>query len=389
MTDAPFYGLRQPTVWAPLPKTFSFSSLQGLKGCPRRWQFIRSAWGEYDRFPERPQPAAIEGGIIHEALDLLAKEVGRCGRPAIESKQFARALARSKFWEFFADQVNAWNARLKTHPRAGPRYVLRTSPRDLANQTVRLFREQYQPSGEHADVLTEPTTPPEPTASGPDLLSRLHARRALTELQLRHPSLPLTGVLDMVSVDDTGVTTIVDFKTGVQKPAHEEQLRIYAMLWWRVTGEQPGRVAVQYLDTRWQESVSERDLIAAESAVVDDIRRASEELVRRPAAARTGHDCQWCPVRARCDEGWTWVQQSKGQATGIVSLQVAVASEPTDAGFLATRDDLEEVAIVFDSAVSRMLPPLGPGDRLRIVDAVLREKGKEVQLLPWTEVYVL
>jgi hypothetical protein len=394
VSEGSFYELKEPTNWALAPTTFSFSSLQALKSCPRRWQFINSRWGEFVRFPERPQPAAIEGQIIHESLDMLAKEVGRIGRPPIGSPQFSSALERCKFWDFFTLEVNDWNARLKAHPRAGPRYVLRTKPRDLANQAVRLFREQYQSVGGNDQLAVAPkeVVSLEAATPGQSILSRLRACGALSELRLQHPSLPLIGVLDLVSVDASGFTTIVDFKTGLRRTAHEEQLRLYAMLWWRVTGDRPARVVIQYLDSTWKAALDESDLVDAEIAVEQEIRRANEELVRQPAPARVGEDCLWCAVRPRCDDGWAWVNRAKrptasGPRTSI-SLQVTVTSDSTATGFLATQSEGSEVAIVFDEAVGRTLPPIRANSQIRIVDAAFRAEGKEIQISPWTEIYL-
>lgn len=146
MTGDLFYDLQEPTAWAQPPQTYSFSSLQSLRTCPRRWQLTHSAWGQHASFPERPQPAAIEGRIIHQALDLLARELGRHGRPPIASAAFRESVDRCGFWPFFATQVDIWNRRLAAHPRAGPRDVLRSKPRDLANQAISLFRDRYQTS---------------------------------------------------------------------------------------------------------------------------------------------------------------------------------------------------------------------------------------------------
>ena len=77
MTSDSFYDLKEPTSWARSPSTYSFSSLQAMRACPRRWQLLHSTWGSYSRFPERAHPAAIEGQIVHEALDLLGRELGR------------------------------------------------------------------------------------------------------------------------------------------------------------------------------------------------------------------------------------------------------------------------------------------------------------------------
>ena len=385
------YDLKEPTTWAQPPRSYSFSSVQAIRACPRRWQLVRSGWGPFSNFPERPQPAAIEGQIVHDALDLLAREVGRRGRPPIASAGFRAALERCGFWAFFVTQVEEWDQRLASHPRAGPRYVLRTKPRELANQAVCLFRERYRPGIAQPVDAAVPDLAGAIGGTGASTLSLLQARGALSELRLEHPSLPLVGVLDVVALERDRSASVVDFKTGARKPAHEGQLLLYAMLWWRVTGTRPGRAVVQYLDSKWVLSPGQHDLVAAEKSIAKEIGRATDALSVRPAAARPGEECTWCPVRPRCNEGWAWSEKAPRATTNSkpIDVEVSVSSKPTPTGFLGTRSNGDEVSLVFDAAVGCGLPAAKTGDRFRIVDAAQGTSAKEIVLLPWTEMYRL
>ena len=53
-----------------------------------------------------------------------------------------------------------------------------------------------------------------------------------------HPTLPVHGVIDLLRRDAAG-THVVDFKTGTPKPEHRDQFALYALLWWRATGDLP------------------------------------------------------------------------------------------------------------------------------------------------------
>lgn len=389
MSAASFYDLTGPTAWAKQPSRFSFSSLQVLRACPRRWQLLHSAWGEHPRFPERPHPAAIEGQIVHDALDLLARELGRHGRPPIGSVGFRAALDGCGFWAFFVTQVEDWNRRLASHPRAGPRYVLRTMPGDLANQAVALFRERYvaaDGTGVEHRVL-RPFAGTE-DVDGATLLRLLRERGSLSELRLKHPVLPLVGAVDVVEIDANACTAIVDFKTGARKEAHREQVLLYALLWLRVTGTMPDSAVVQYLDSSWVTSPSEGELLAFEAAVDAEIQQARASVSARPAAACPGSECTWCPVRPRCDEGWALsTKGSKARGARATDIEIVVARDPSATGFLGTIPNGQEIAVVFEAAVGRGLAAAKEGDRFRVVDAVPRDDGKEIRLMPWTEMY--
>jgi len=46
-----FYDLQWPTVWAAPPSTWSSTSLDEVEACPRRWQLLRSRWGDFVILP--------------------------------------------------------------------------------------------------------------------------------------------------------------------------------------------------------------------------------------------------------------------------------------------------------------------------------------------------
>ena len=139
-----FYELPNPTQWAVAPLVWSSSTLDEADACPRRWQLLNSRWGELERFPVRPHPAAIEGQIVHDALDRLTRACGQRGQPAVGSAEFAGALVDADFFPGFARAIAYWQSRLLSHPRPGPAFRLRTRAEDLANRAVRMFREQYR-----------------------------------------------------------------------------------------------------------------------------------------------------------------------------------------------------------------------------------------------------
>jgi len=378
------YQLKVPSKWAPAPKRFSFTSLQTIGSCPRRWQLVQSAWGTSPRFPERWHPSAVEGQIVHEALDRLSRALSLVGRPPVGSPAFQAAATQCGFWEFFAAQVETWNAKAADHPRKGPGFVIRTAPRELANRAIRLFREQYQ-SGAPGPVHAE-TAVGAPPAS---LLARLHAAGALTEVWLDHPKLLFGGMIDLVALDSDAGVVVVDFKTGASKDAHRDQLLLYAMLWWRATGTVPARIEIQYLHDRWAAPVTKADLERTERGCAKDIAAAVQAIGRQPAPARAGADCARCPVRARCDDGWPHTEAGATLAGRTVDCEVTVTSAPTPTGFTSRRRDGRDLPVVYDAAIAQSLPPLSMGSRLRLIGAVPAADGKSLEVRPWSECYLL
>lgn len=380
--DGP-YTLQAPTKWTSGPERWSNTTLNGVDECPRRWQLARSAWGEFPRYPERYHPAAIEGIIVHDGIDLLSRACGRLGRPSLGTGRFRQALDESRFFTSFATAIDEWNERLRRHPRHGPLFSLRTSPQELANRAVRLFREQYQAAdGEPAERAERGR------ASGvtdPQLQVQLESRGLLSEVELHHPTLSFTGKIDRVQLSEEGVD-VVDFKTGAPKPGHQTQLERYAVLWWRNAGVVPARATAQYLNTSVSWPLTEADLERAEAELEREINLAEKALRQRPAAGKPGAPCRFCPVRARCAEGWAHVDAGKSK-DGTVDIELELITDPGPSGFLANSRGGQDVSVVHVAALRERLPPLAAGAVVRVVAARGTEKDKMVELKPWTEVF--
>ncbi|MBX3246098.1 MAG: PD-(D/E)XK nuclease family protein [Myxococcales bacterium] len=379
-----FYQLEAPTSWAAPPDHFSFSSLQAIGACPRKWQLLHSEWGEHGRFPQRPHPKALEGTIVHEGIELLVRALGKRGLPSITSPAFREAVAEVDFWGHFARAVDQWNDRLARHPRSGPFFVLRTPPRELANRAIRLFREQYTP----LDAAPRTTGASAAPSSSVEPMQLLEQRGAVSEVEVDHPALPFRGIIDLVELVD-GDVQVVDFKTGKRKAEHEMQLKLYGVLWWRRTGFRPARLVVQYLNERSEWRIGEAELLAAERRLEESIDDAKRLLADTPAEARPGEDCGYCPARARCAAGWRAYQASLGRPrAGTTDLEVTVSAEPSPNGFLAETSG-REVNVVYDAAVGQHLPPFEAGSCVRLLDVVVRDEGKTFEVRPWTEVYAV
>jgi hypothetical protein len=376
-----FYELQGPTQWALPPSAWSSTVIDDVEACPRRWQLLRSRWGEYERFPVRPSPAAIEGQIVHDALDRLTRACGQRGNPAFGSAEFTAALADADFFPSFARAVTEWQQRFTSHPRPGPAFRLRASADELANRAVRMFREQYTQVSRAASHAAERA------AEASDLKSLLRQKRALSEVKLTHPELPFIGVLDRVQHVSDGVE-VVDYKTGKPSEKHQRQLLRYALLWWRTTGDTPLRISAQYLDgvESWQ--VTQAALGDVEAELANKIPRFTDALRARPAVAQPGAGCHMCSARARCAVGWA-VGEEAALVDGRGDAELVVTANAGDHGFLARSRAGAEVAVVYDAAVAKLLPEHVEGQMLRILDGVWKEKRSQLEIKAWTEVFVV
>ena len=378
-----FFILTSPSDWAVAPARWSHSTLTGITACPRRWQLTRSEWGEHKQFPQRQQATAIKGIIIHEGLDRLAQACARLGMPSIGSPLFSEALTNSDFFAFFPAAIKEWNAKLRAHPRHGPHYTLRINPQDLANLAIQQFREQY---------ISRDDLPTSHSLSGTSMskepvnwLEKLGLTSMLSEVEMEHPELSFMGKIDRIHMKN-GVVEIVDFKSGAPKPEHRIQLERYTMLWWRNTGNIPVQATAQYLNTKTHWAIDEEVLLKVEELLGSEIESAKRSLDVRPANPKPSQACRYCPVRARCEDGWG--QLDSGKVTdGNLDLEVTVASQPSSAGFLATSQSGQHVNVVHQKPLQRLLPTLKVGDVGRIIGGRGTEKTNELEVKVWTEVY--
>ena len=377
-----FYELQSPTAWAEPPSMWSSTSLDDVEACPRRWLLLRSGWGDFERFPVRPHPAAVEGRIIHEALDRLTRACGQRGNPAFGSAEFSAALTDADFFPGFARAVAEWQQRLTAHPRPGPPFRLRTSGEELANRAVRMFREQYKAEGNVSWQAAERATD-----APADVKALLIRKRALSEVKLTHPKLPFVGILDRVQDAGEGVE-VVDFKTGKPSEKHRRQLLRYALLWWRKTGDAPVSVSAQYLQGVESWPVTQGALEDVESDLEKTIPLLTVVLNAHPAAANPGTGCHTCAVRARCAAGWA-VGEEAALVDGRGDAELVVQAKAGDHGFLARSRSGAEIAVVYDLPVAKLLPERIEGQVLRVLDGVWKEKRTQLEIKAWTEVFVV
>lgn len=377
-----FYELQAPTAWAAPPTIWSSTTLDDVEACPRRWQLLRSRWGDHYRFPVRPSPAAIEGQIVHDALDRLTRACGQRGNPAFSSAEFAAALAESDFFPGFARAVADWQQRLAEHPRPGPAFRLRVNAEELVNRAVRMFREQYKSEGRPASPAAERAL-----EAPADVSALLRQKRALSEVKLTHPLLPFLGVLDRVQ-QVAGAVEIVDFKTGTPNEKHCRQLLRYALLFWRTTGDVPRRISAQYLDGAESWPVTQALLTEVEADLARKIPLFTDTLRAHPAVAKPGTVCHGCPVRARCEAGWT-VGEEAALVDGRGDAELVVTARAQDHGFIASRRAGAEVAVVYETAVAKLLPKILDGRVLRVLDGAWKENRSQLEIKAWTEVFVV
>jgi hypothetical protein len=145
-------------------------------------------------------------------------------------------------------------------------------------------------------------------------------------------------------------------------------------------------LSLHYPNTRKTWEFTEDAARDAEEAMKASINLAESELRQTPAPAKSCEECNFCSVRALCNTGWSTLM-ARPLSDGTCDLELTVLSPPIPTGFRASCRGAE-IDVVFDINAGKSLPPFDVGSTLRVLSCSVRDRGKTVELKPWTEVFV-
>jgi PD-(D/E)XK nuclease superfamily len=303
-----------PSRWPAPPHWMAFYNLLEIEACPRRWA-LRSAhypslWAG-DGYPQLPALPAIEGIIVHAAIDRITKALADRACQSIRDASAIEAMKElGGYTVLISELTNNALAHYHQNPRA--RAVLDGLRRKLVSRASELrSRIQRQVSrldpGARRAKLTRG-----PRKTGTESRFPL-TEGSYPEIELRSTDLRWHGVVDLLTVAP-GCCEIRDFKTGAAKDQDQVQVRIYALLWARDNELNPGSRLVDTLVLSYDDRQLE---VAAPSAA--DLTSLESELKARtatalsalssgsPKANPSAENCAYCPVRHLCDPYWNWL----------------------------------------------------------------------------------
>jgi putative RecB family exonuclease len=190
----------------PFPTSLSPSRASDFMTCPLLFRF-RSI----DRLPEEPSLAAVRGSLVHRALETLFDLPAPDRTSAAALELVARAFDE-------LERDDPASAEVVREGMGGP---------EVAALVASYF-------GLEDPQRLEP-----------------HARELGVSAQVE-PTFELRGFIDRVDRSPDGQIRIVDYKTGRSPGAGFEakamfQMRFYALVWWRMTGDIPRLLQLMYL----------------------------------------------------------------------------------------------------------------------------------------------
>lgn len=380
-----FYRLTEPTEWAGPPETFSYSSMKQMSACLLQWQLGRSKYRELKRYPEKPSEPAYVGVLVHEILNKLFRAMAIAGYPEIGTEHFHEVVKKTDILGSAKKGLEDFDRDSAINPRAGG-FRLQSTSRDVYNKVVQAFRQEYAAVAQQASALDTGAfvdATEEKTILRRELLER---QGFLSEEKVTHPSLPLLGIIDLVVRRDNQ-TTILDFKTGAPQPQYRDQLRLYALMWWRSTGDLPTIIELRYgaKVERWP--VTAEELLGVERELEEKIRRYREGLLQRPAIATVGSHCNGCSVRQLCGAYWTANANGAPNKGAWLDVEIVVQSVMNRGGLIGKDVAGREIAVVYEEDVAALHGPFEVGERLRIIHAQREPDESAVQITRMAEVF--
>lgn len=316
-TEGAWFATDVPGIWGhwpTKPALWSYSSLKEIELCPRRWMLSRATypdlWGRRG-YPALPVVAAIFGNVVHGVVERLAQSLAGAGIESATPGAVISVLGDQGGWRgIVMREIEHQLARFDDNPRVNAERIervreelIRRAPQ-AADQVKVFLGRGALPAGRRSSD-GEASTPgkgkPTRLPAGPGT----HAEREVWADALR-----LTGRIDLLVIDDADVT-VVDFKTGEEDSGHDDQVRLYALLWrlddqTNPEGRPATKLEVAYLSrTRSVEPLDRAGLSALESSTATRIAAAdaiTEEA--SPAAIPSSEGCQFCQVKHLCDVYW-------------------------------------------------------------------------------------
>lgn len=318
-----------PAVWPPPPKRMSYTALHDIETCPLRWGLRQAVYPDVWAgmgYPPSPASATIAGHVVHVVLERIVRAIGTAreaqspggdaspgaGDPMVLVVGALRTLGgiSAVLESVICETVEGWEA----NPRIAPRAKELAS--DLQRQLPAL-RTRVQHFLNRVDLkrvsLSRSSNAGTPTD---DDKARQLAPGLYAEVPLVNDELGWYGKADLLRVsaatDAADDSEIVDFKTGLPKPDHALQLRIYALLWAREQRRNPSGRRVRKLTVLYGSGpvevpppVTDEDLDGVAHELTERTAEARAAIQQHPPVARPSREaCEWCDVRQMCPAYW-------------------------------------------------------------------------------------
>ncbi len=358
--------------WPTPPTLWSFSALEEVALCPRRYALKRASYPSlWNRpgYPERVSEAGLVGVVVHEAVQIVLLALNRAGCTSLAEKKAVEVVRRlGGYSEIAARALDAHLEKLAPNPRMSS-HVDRLRQR-LGHRCAEM-RQAIQALVSQSPIIhTKPDVARARSADQP-VSSRLavgtHPEATLVAQEDR-----FMGRIDLLAVHPNHVD-IIDFKTGEHSKRHTRQLQLYGLLWLLDKAANPNclpvrSLTVAYVNDRAAVTVPD-DWEALRAGLHNEIVAADDLVRQRPPLASPSAECWHCPVRQMCDEYWQSEFVDKDPRLIVTDAEVRILSRngPTSWRGAKRVDGTDVLVRTNDNA------DFQPGRSVRILDLLASE----------------
>jgi len=310
-TTSALWVARPPQSKADLPKLMSFSTLNEIEACPRRW-WLRSAlypeiWDERG-YPNNPTIYLLIGQILHHSIEVIVKAL-TAANAAIDDESFITTMrSLGGYPVILKTESDRIIKKLESNPRV--KHKLKELEDSLKTRLPKL-REQLQIMVSNLKFDSKGKSNGSMTNKSSAIGRQKLQNGFYAEVNLIAEELNWYGKVDYLSLSDDSCE-ITDFKTGARKPEHELQLHVYNMLWTLDKDRNPDSIPVSRLVLAYQDG--EKEIAPLSSVELDNFKEniiqrttaALDEISKvEPVAIPSLQNCSYCAVRQLCSAYWT------------------------------------------------------------------------------------
>lgn len=371
--------------WPDAPSWFSYSSFRDASECPRRWALMRATYPaiwDQPGYPERANPAAVVGDVVHRALEHIVKSLVSAGADSTASAAAAPVLRSLGGYSAVVDKALAERTqKLAGNPRIAP--GLDSFVRDLRRRVPEMRQRTQAALSRTRLTVRGPASAPDSDQGRSSL-----GDGSYPEFQIVASALGWAGRADLVTIAG-GHVEIVDYKTGEPSTHHADQLQIYALLWARQDQLDSARRFATRLTLSYpthDEDVpvpSEEELVALEASLVARSAQLRDQLAMERPARPAPAACRFCAVRHMCDAYWQTVSVV---GDGWTDAEFRVTSRNGPRSFLGLLQNSNEPVLIRTSEEEHW----PAGSRWRLLDAHatrIEDESVALSLTRSTEAY--
>lgn len=295
-------------VWASPPEWMSFSKLQQIEACPRRWSLMSSdypaIWGKHG-YPEPLIQSALIGKVTHRLVEIIVKEFQCAGCTSFDNPDCISVMrGLGGFSRIIGKIFDDILMQYAENPRAA----------GILGVIKKTLLERKSDIREDARILLSRIFEGKQPAQSVSIINQGNKgpmRNGIySEVRLVNEEIKWKGVADLITLTPEECE-IRDFKTGVHKEEHAEQLRIYNFLWVCDTQKNPSsrpasKLTISYIDA----DVDVPPLLISEVGFYKDKliklkNEAKKKITGSPPEAILKEDnCEHCFVRHLCTTYW-------------------------------------------------------------------------------------